>query len=96
MKTDSIHVKLAPHVARTVEHCVILKIEGAGNAVVLNPVAAAILDELRAGAGSRLTVGSLAEAVVQRFDTSGTPAATVLDDIVKTLDSFIENGLLVS
>ena len=95
MKQDAILVKLAPHSIRTVERSAVLKIDGTDKVLVLNPVAATIVNDLRENVGSQLSIDAIVATIQQRFDIGEIPLSTVRRDVQETLNAFVENGLLV-
>ena len=63
--------------------------------VQLNPVAATILNGLKEREGSPVFISDLLGDIKQKYDVDGISVDALIADINRTLDSFVENGLLL-
>ena len=94
MNHATFQIKLAPHSIRTIERSMIVKIDAKDDVLVLNPVAATVLNGLKEREGSSVSVPDLLADIKRLFDVAEIPDDVLIADIHKTLDSFKENGLI--
>lgn len=72
----------------------ITKIDARDDVLVLNPVAATILNGLKEREGSPMSISDLLGDIKQKFDVAKISEDVLIADIQRTLDSFVEKGLV--
>lgn len=77
-----------------IEDYVIVENRETGDVHELNPVAGAILSGLKERVASPVSIPDLLEDIKQKFDVSEISDDVLIADIQRTLDSFVEKGLV--
>lgn len=94
MNHATFQINLVPHSIRTVEGSMIVKIDARDDVLVLNPVAATILSGLKEREGSSVSISDLLGDIKQKFDVEDISEDVLTADIQRTLDLFVEKGLI--
>lgn len=80
---------------RVVDGDTIIHILDNASVVQLNLVSATILKGLRDREGTMVSVADLLNDIKSKFDVHGISEETLTADICRTVDLFIENGVIV-